>query len=187
MPRILLLLLLLSTQCYAQTQPWHTFQNMQVGMMEEQVEKIFRKDWKPLDAFDTGPFRTYFVLSPNDDKPAPGSFRLLLYFLSAKLGSKEMRISANQLTIRHTLDSVKQMLIKQYGPPLVDSTVATRAGLEGSVRFFSWTISNPKENAEWRIDLAAYKMRTRRDYTIMLAAFSKEYNELFPVKGYLHY
>jgi hypothetical protein len=184
--RYLFILLLWLPLCSdAQKRPWHTFQDVTIGMQEEQAEKTFRKQWTPIDTFDTGVFRTYFVLSPNDRNPAPGSFRFLFYYFNKQLQDKELRISTTATQVRHVLDSVKQVLVKAYGKPQVEADT-THFAVEGTAKYSVWTFQNAKTNEIYRIDLAVYKLKTRKDYTILIAGFSREYNKLFPVRNYLH-
>jgi len=162
------------------------FMQLHTGMNEDEATRFIARQWPQNNVTDTGPLRVYVIGQPDDDETLSGALRLLVYYMGGELSSKEMRFSMKREQVRGTLDSMKAALIKAYGQPTLDSTM-TVIGLEGPAKVYSWTFTGTSDKDIYRVDLAAYKLKLRRDYTILAAVFTNRYQQMQPVRNYLHY
>lgn len=165
----------------------NAFMKMPINMEETLANKYINKQWPQKEVKDTGPMQVYVIGTPDDDETLSGALRLLVYFMGGSLSNKEIRFSVNREQVRPTLDSLKNALVKEYGNPGIDSTI-TLPGFEGSIKVYSWSFPQLTDDKElYRVDLAAYKLKYRKDYTILAAVFTRRYQKMLPARNYLHY
>jgi hypothetical protein len=186
---ILSLLCCISAHIYAQPivpmSDIKGFMQLPLGMDENRCTQFINKQWPQNEEKDTGPLRIYIIGKPDNEETLSGTLRLLVYYMGYVLGSKEMRLSLNKTQLRPTLDSMQATLVKEYGKPDVDSTM-TMPGYEGSIKVYSWSFKQTGDKDVYRVDLAAYKLKSRTDYTILAAVFTNQFQKMLPVRNYLH-
>lgn len=187
----LLLAMLVPGGLYAQLLPYmQGFMQLDISMKEEKATALIDKLWPEKNLTDTGPLRIYVLGKPDDEDNLKGAQRLLVYYMGEELACKELRLSATDRNVRPTLDSVKQLMIKKYGNPGIDSSIDV-PGFIGAAKLYSWAFPANIDKGLCRADLAAYKVKDRGDYTIVVAIFTNHYDKMIPQRryprNYLHY